>query len=213
MFLAVCRRCTSRKTRVVAPEMFRLTCRVGAHISCYAHDTRLTLMCMSTSVYCNWMLYLNVVLGLQYTCMCSMYVCMYVCVWLDVMNFRSLSRGATCHEGPLLLRTGGGRSWQVLLYSALRLFNSNPVLLPLHCRLLWVGILPQCEWNRIVLLLEPQRQNVFAKTLAMTRGSDSVHFVTSCNTMHCRKCLISQHLGSIKLWAISNKKMTHIRFS
>ena len=41
IFLAVCRRCTSRKTRVVAPEMFGLTCRVGAHISCYAHDTRL----------------------------------------------------------------------------------------------------------------------------------------------------------------------------
>ena len=41
MFLAVCRRCTSRKTRVVAPEMFGLTCRVGAHNSCYAHDTRL----------------------------------------------------------------------------------------------------------------------------------------------------------------------------
>ena len=31
-------------------------------------------------------------------------------------NVRSLSRGATCHEGPLLLRTGGGRRWQVLLY-------------------------------------------------------------------------------------------------
>ena len=41
MFLAVCRRFTSRKTRVVAPEMLGLTCRVGAHISCYAHDTRL----------------------------------------------------------------------------------------------------------------------------------------------------------------------------
>ena len=40
MFLAVFRRCTSRKTRIVAPEMFGLTCRVGAHISCYAHDTR-----------------------------------------------------------------------------------------------------------------------------------------------------------------------------
>ena len=35
MFLAVCRRCTSWKTRVVAPDMFGLTSRVGAHISCY----------------------------------------------------------------------------------------------------------------------------------------------------------------------------------
>ena len=41
MFLAVFRRCTSRQTRVVVPEMFGLTCGVGAHISCYAHDTRL----------------------------------------------------------------------------------------------------------------------------------------------------------------------------
>ena len=32
------------------------------------------------------------------------------------MNFCSLPRRATCHEGPLSLRTGGGRSWQVLLY-------------------------------------------------------------------------------------------------
>ena len=30
-----------RTTRVVALEMFVLTCRVGAHIRCYAHDTRL----------------------------------------------------------------------------------------------------------------------------------------------------------------------------
>ena len=28
----------------------------------------------------------------------------------------SLYPAATCHEGPLSLRTGGGRSWQVLLY-------------------------------------------------------------------------------------------------
>ena len=43
-----------------------------------------------------------------------------VCFWFDIMahNVRSLSRGATCHEGPLLLRTGGGRRWQVLLYEA-----------------------------------------------------------------------------------------------
>ena len=41
MFLAVFRRCTARKTRVVVTEMFGLTCGVGAHISCYAHDTRL----------------------------------------------------------------------------------------------------------------------------------------------------------------------------
>ena len=35
MFLEVVRRCTSRQIRVVAPDM------VGAHISCYAHNTRL----------------------------------------------------------------------------------------------------------------------------------------------------------------------------
>ena len=35
------RRCTSITTRVVAPAMFVLTCRLGAHISCYSHDTRL----------------------------------------------------------------------------------------------------------------------------------------------------------------------------
>ena len=29
----------------------------------------------------------------------------------------SLYRAATCHEGPLSLRTGGDRSWQVLLYN------------------------------------------------------------------------------------------------
>ena len=46
MFLAVFRRFTSRKTRVVAPEMLGLTCRVGAHISRYAHDTRLYPMYM-----------------------------------------------------------------------------------------------------------------------------------------------------------------------
>ena len=46
MFLAACRRCTSRKTRVVVPDMFGLTCRLGAHISCYAHDTRLYPMYM-----------------------------------------------------------------------------------------------------------------------------------------------------------------------
>ena len=41
MLLAFCYRTTSRKTRVVAPEMFGLTCRVGAHSSSYAHDTLL----------------------------------------------------------------------------------------------------------------------------------------------------------------------------
>ena len=39
MLLAFCYRTASRKTRVVAPEMFGLTCTVGAHISSYAHDT------------------------------------------------------------------------------------------------------------------------------------------------------------------------------
>ena len=32
-----------KKTQVVVPEMFGLACRVGAHNSRYAHDTRLTL--------------------------------------------------------------------------------------------------------------------------------------------------------------------------
>ena len=41
------------------------------------------------------------------------------------MNFRSLPREVTCHEGPLSLRTGGGRSWQVLLYYTI---NVSPIL-------------------------------------------------------------------------------------
>ena len=49
MFLVVCRP-TSRKTRVVAPDMFGLTCRIGAHNSCYAHDTRLYPNSASTKI-------------------------------------------------------------------------------------------------------------------------------------------------------------------
>ena len=49
MFLAVCRRFTSRKIRVVALEMFGLTCRLRAH-SCYAHDTRLYPTCNCSNI-------------------------------------------------------------------------------------------------------------------------------------------------------------------
>ena len=37
-------------------------------------------------------------------------------IWHNGAYVRSLSRGATCHEGPLFLWTSGGRPWQVLLY-------------------------------------------------------------------------------------------------
>ena len=41
-----------KKTRVVAPEMLGLTCRVGAHISCYAHDTRLYPILRNRAISC-----------------------------------------------------------------------------------------------------------------------------------------------------------------
>ena len=66
-------------------------------------------------------LYLNVV----FEC-CTLAAIVYavdLCFWLDVMNFRSLLRGATCNERPLSFRTGGGRSWQVLLYLVIITFD------------------------------------------------------------------------------------------
>ena len=39
----------------------------------------------------------------------------------------SLYPAATCHEGPLSIRTGGGRSWQVLLYH-LQILSSDVLL-------------------------------------------------------------------------------------
>ena len=41
MVLAFCRRWPPRKTLVATPSMFCLSCRGGAHISCYAHNARL----------------------------------------------------------------------------------------------------------------------------------------------------------------------------
>ena len=36
-----------------------------------------------------------------------------LCIWHNGAYVHSLSRGATCHEGPLFLWTSGGQPWQV----------------------------------------------------------------------------------------------------
>ena len=62
--------------------------------------------------HCNWPLCFIML------CMCCEIYAVW-CVCLISHNgayVRSLSRGATCHEGPLFLWTSGGRPWQVLLY-------------------------------------------------------------------------------------------------
>ena len=64
------------------------------------------------SLHCNWPLCFIIL------CMCcEIYAVWCVClIWHNGAYVRSLSRGATCHEGPLFLWTSGGRPWQVLLY-------------------------------------------------------------------------------------------------
>ena len=53
------------------------------------------------------------------SCMCyKMYAVWCIClIWHNGAYVHSLSRGATCHGRPPLLRTSGGRRWQVLLYA------------------------------------------------------------------------------------------------
>ena len=62
--------------------------------------------------HCNWPLCF-----IMLCICCEMYAVWCVClIWRNGAYVRSLSRGATCHEGPLFLWTSGGRPWQVLLY-------------------------------------------------------------------------------------------------
>ena len=63
--------------------------------------------------HCNWPLCFILL------CMCcDIYAVWCVCLnWHNGAYVRSLSRGATCHEGPFFLWTSGGRPWQVLLYN------------------------------------------------------------------------------------------------
>ena len=62
--------------------------------------------------HCNWPLCFILL------CMCcEIYAVWFMClIWHNGAYVRSLSRGATCHDGPLFLWTSGGRPWQVLLY-------------------------------------------------------------------------------------------------
>ena len=62
--------------------------------------------------YCNWTLCFIML------CICyKMYTVWCIClIWHNSAYVHSLSRGATCHGRPPLLRTSGGRRWQVLLY-------------------------------------------------------------------------------------------------
>ena len=62
--------------------------------------------------HCNWPMCFIML------CMCcEIYAVWCVCwIWHNGAYYvRSLSRGATCHEGPHFLWTSGGRPWQVLL--------------------------------------------------------------------------------------------------
>ena len=63
--------------------------------------------------HCNWPLCFIM------SCMCyKMYAVWCIClIWHNGAYVHSLSRGATCHGRPPLLRTSSGRRWQVLLYS------------------------------------------------------------------------------------------------
>ena len=73
--------------------------------------------------HCNWPLCFIML------CMCcEIYAVWCLClIWHNGAYVRSLSRGATCHEGPLFLWTSGGRRWQVLLYfESLNQTGPNP---------------------------------------------------------------------------------------
>ena len=62
--------------------------------------------------HCNWPLCFI----MSWMCY-KIYAVWCIClIWHNGAYVHSLSRGATCHGRPPLLRTSGGRRWQVLLY-------------------------------------------------------------------------------------------------